>query len=302
MYNPCMHETDIATIATALADIDRPLLAARLRVGRRRKYPNAVAFVNALAELDSARKAKSARAYQSHEAGSRKPELHDLALYGELLDLPVSFFVFGGYEGISDDDIAFEAQAIRRRMGAPNGVLTPPSRENRNPAGKSATSVVGVNQVLRQIETTTVHNQGVRFIPVLSTGEIENFLSGRGVPAMQGRTLPVPQSIQVGEHSYSYQIPEHDLSMVSREGMSLAPGTFIVADPEAPILPGKLVFVALDDDEPVVRIYRAARPYKPGIPFTLEAFAQAYDPITVSQTSNRVRFLHRIIGHFNFTL
>lgn len=112
---------------------------------------------------------------------------------------------------------------------------------------------------------------------------------------MSGRTLPVPQSLGAGEHSYSYQVPDHDLSMASKDGASFGPGTFLVADRDAPILPGKFVLAMIEGfDEPLFRIYRAARPYAPGVAFALHALNPAYEPITVAGPSGLVH-IHRVI-------
>ena len=287
---------DLITITTALDEIDRSLLAARLKLARQRKFPNAKAASDALAAQQGA--GKSSRSYQSHESGERQPKLRDLSAYAQMFEVPLEYFVFGRHPEISDAEIEAQALLYRKKLQQRTGITEP------KPAGarvlingaKSGTSLVPINHVPQQVETNPIHNIGARFISVLSASEIRQLITGRGdLATMSGQQLPVPQSLSASEHSYSYQIAEHDLSMVSSAGASFGPGTYIVVDADAVILPGKYVLVVLKGfEEPLFRIYKAARPYENGVPFTLQSLNPAYDPILVKDAS-QVESIQRVI-------
>lgn len=285
---------DMITIATALDEIDRPLLAARLKLARQRKFSNAKAASDALPPEAG----KSIRAYQSYESAERQPKLRELAIYAQLFDVPLEYFIFGGHPAISDAEIEAQALLNRKKLQKRLGGRVPePERTVALINGdKSVTSELPVNHVSQQPETNPIHNLGVRFIPVLSARDIRHIITGRGgLATMSGHKLPVPQSLSAGEHSYSYQIPDDDLSMISAMGASFGPGTHIVVDPAAAILPGKYVLVMLQGfDEPLFRIYKAAKPYSPGVPFALHALNAAYDPIQVKDQT-RVESIQRVI-------
>ncbi|HET8726672.1 MAG TPA: LexA family transcriptional regulator [Alphaproteobacteria bacterium] len=286
-----MQNTDTKAIGIALLEVDRYILAARLKLARQRIYPSATAASNALAAGGNA-SAKSLRSYLSYESGDRVPKYHDLVQFARLLDVPIEFFVYGGHPDIDDHDVEIQATVTRRRHEQRRRDV-PEARTPIN-ADKSKTSPAPVNQAQRSVELNSIHNAGVRFIPVLSASEIRKNNTGRGGP-MSGQTLPVPQSLGAGEHSYSYQVPEHDLSMASKDGASFGPGTFLVADRDAPILPGKFVLAVLDGiDEPLFRIYRAARPYAAGVAFSLHALNPAYEPIVVADPAMLLH-IHRVI-------
>ncbi len=72
--------------------------------------------------------------------------------------------------------------------------------------------------------------------------------------------------------------------MVGAQGAaSFRPGTVLVVDREAVILPGHFVLADLPDlDEPLFRQYKAARPYQERTPFTLVALNPAYDSIDIT--------------------
>ena len=294
-----MRDTELKTIANALADIDRALLAARLRFARQRVYPTAVAASD---ELEARGTAKSARAYQSYESGDRKVKLHDLSAIALLLDMPVSFFLFGGHPEIDDREVDALAMVIRAKLARKKKAGTRAKQQITNNPMPPVTLPAVINHVPRQVETNTIHNPGVRLIPILSASEIRNLNTGRGgLAAMSGQSLPVPQSLGAGEHSYSYQIPEHDLAMASKGPDSFGPGTFVVADRVAPILPGKLVLADIEGhDEPLFRIYRASRAYAPGVSFTLDALNPAYEPIPVTNPASVLglaRVLYTVRAH-----
>ena len=83
--------------------------------------------------------------------------------------------------------------------------------------------------------------------------------------------------------------------MVSNAGASFGAGTYIVVDPDAVILPGKYVLVVLKGfEEPLFRIYKAARPYEVGVHFTLQALNPAYDQISIKDPG-QVESIQRVI-------
>lgn len=296
MYKSCMQHTDIdiKAIAEQIEGIDRALLAARVRVARERRFASAKAASEELAEHYGERAPKSVRAFQSHESGDRKPDLSALTIYAELFGVSLRYFLFGGHDEISDQSVAAEAASIRRRQERFGKMV---SAKPINPV-KSDTSAAQINHVSIRPQTPSVHNTPVRLIPVLSPSDIQNHIKGRGGRVMSGLSVAVSQALNAGERCYAIEIAEDDLSMVAKGGMSLGPGAHVVVDPDAPILPGKLVCVQLDDDEPMVRIYRAGRAYRPGAPFTLEAYNPAYDALPVTDAA-QVRFIHRVISvHF----
>jgi Peptidase S24-like len=292
-----MPKSDLTAIMTALNEIDRSLLAARLKLARLRKFPNAKAASDAI--IAEHGQGKSSRAYQTHESGDRQPKTRELVAYAQTFDVPLEYFAFGQHPEISDEEIEAQALLTRRRLLKRKGGVEPEPRmpvlsvNGDNPVASGSP----VNQIRRGFETNTIHNIAVRFIPVLSASEIRRLIvTGRGdLTAMSGEQLPVPQTLSASEHSYTYQIPGNDLSMISANGTSYAPGTYVVCDPEAVILPGKYVLAMLEGfDEPLFRIYKAAKPYSHGVPFALQALNPAYDLITVKDPA-RVQSVLRVI-------
>ncbi len=293
MYMWCMTQIDLIAITTALDEIDRSLLAARIKLARQRKFPNAKAAAEAIAAQHGA--SKSSRSYHSHESGERYPKLRDLTNYAKTFDVPLEYFVSGRHPDISEKEIEAQALLTRKKHGGGTDLVPVQTAAFIN-NGKSATSAVSINQLQQVAETTTIHNIPVRFISVLSAGEIRKLHTGwGGLTSMSGQQYPVPQDLSASGHSYSYRIPDDDLSMMSATGASFGPGAYIIADPEAIILPGKYVLVVLEGfDEPLFRTYRAAKPYAPGVPFSLQALNAAYEPIAVKEAS-RVQSIHRVI-------
>lgn len=296
MYMWCMSNMNLITIATALDEIDRSLLAARIKLARQRKFPNAKVAADAIAAQHGA--SNSSRSYQSHESGERRPKPRDLASYAQTFGVTLEYFVSGNHPGIAEAEVEAQALLNRKRLQKHAGIaeLEPARPVLLINGDNSATSGSAVNQLPRRFETDTIHNIGVRLIPVLSASEIRQFITGRGdLTTMSGQQLPVPHILSASEHSYSYQIPDDDLSMTSATGASFGPGTHIVVDPGAVILPGKYVLAILDGfDEPLFRIYKAAKPYLPGVPFALQALNNAYDLITVKD-AERVQSMARVI-------
>jgi SOS-response transcriptional repressor LexA len=104
---------------------------------------------------------------------------------------------------------------------------------------------------------------------------------------MSGRTLPVPDFLDVSRRSFWYQIPLNDASMVAKEGLSLVPGAIVLIDLEKPIIRGKPVLAKLmDHDEPLIREFQAAQSFEAGGPFILRPLNPAYDPIEVKDRAD----------------
>lgn len=271
-------DTDLETILQQLEELPRALLAARIEVARRRKFRTSVDAQQAY-KMRGWKQAP--RTYYSHESGERWPG-GDIVRYSILFEVPVSFFLFGGFPEISDEEVAKVAARKARQMAGRSGKR---ARKLRVRTNEGEASPLQVNQITDQFNSNTSHNAGYRPIVVLSASEIrERNKTGRGGPTVMSgqQTILVPQSLLASVHSYAYVIPPDDLAMVAEKPPSFTPGTHLIADPERPIPPGKLVLVDhADYPEPLFRIYKASRPYVPGTPFRLEALNRAYEEIQV---------------------
>ena len=293
----CMTDDADSKISGDLQEVGRALLGARLKLARQRKFRTATEASDALAALGRPR---SSRSYQSHESGERLPALEDLTIYAHLFEVPFDYFLTGKHADIDPAKIQAQEEKNRRkaerRLRQQSGGTSQISAKDKR--ADSVAFRIPINQIPRQFETTSIHNSGIRLIPILSASELRTGVNGRGeASTVSSHKLPVPQSLNAGEHSYSFRIPEHDLSMLSKEGISFAPGTYLVADADAPILPGRYVIAIIEGfEEPLFRTFKSARPYSPGTPFTLEALNGAYEPIHIAGADTaRVIRIERVI-------
>lgn len=240
-------------------DMNQAELAQRLRQARMRKFKTAALAVEALNKQGGVKR----RTYYSHEAGERTPSEADLRLYSELFGVTPEYLRYGtGAEQLESE-----------------------------PADGSGDGDGSINQAGEQLEIISSHNPKVRFIVVLSAGEIGQLATNRGDLAnMSGRRLPVPDFLDASAQSFIYIMPDDDLSMATLDSQSIPPGTIICIDLDqtvAPILPGRFVLARLKGyDEPLIRRYVADRPYNATSPFTLEALNPSYKPIDVSAPSD----------------
>lgn len=216
------------------------------------------------------------RTYYSHEAGERMPSDDDICRYADLYGVTPTYLRYG-------DDAAEQDRGAGR--SAKNSLVP---------------STVLVNQPSQLSKLSASQNYGVRPIVILSAKDIRSLSKGRGVLTFMSReTLPVPEFLAAGPDAFAYIIPPGDFSMIARNGPSFHPGTALVVDPERRIEPGDKVLVDLKDfDAPLLRIYKAVRPYIPGTPFTLSALNEAFDDIRVDD-ADRVLSIARLIwtGH-----
>ncbi len=196
--------------------------------------------------------------YYSHEAGARMPSDSDLERYAEQFGVSVAYLRYGDYSERFD------------------GAKIPVNKD------ESDASADGVNQAREQIDLKSSHKPSVRLILLLSADQIRELSTGRGdLAKMSGHTLPVPDFLDASRHSFAFIIPKNDLSMVNPAGETFPPGSWIIADPKRPILPGDLVFADLDEFGPVLRRYVGAKAHAPGARFELHAANPAYRPIAV---------------------
>jgi SOS-response transcriptional repressor LexA len=107
---------------------------------------------------------------------------------------------------------------------------------------------------------------------------------------MSGKQLPLPPLTDVGEHSFWYQIPKHDLSMVSNNQLfSLNPGAIVLVDLDEPVAPGHCVLADLAHvEQPVVRQYKAVTDPERKALFALEPLNPAYETIYISDPGDFV--------------
>jgi hypothetical protein len=266
-------------------EIDLALLGARLEAARVRKFAKISDVAKALDKLSNSEAATRGRTYYSHEGAERRPRMSDLKRYSTLFEVPVAFFLRGGYASIPDSEI--EIFRKRKAKSSDDGI----SRDS------SGTSPLPINQPIKQPEITTSHNRAVGFIVILTASEIRHINTGRGSLAnMSGPSLSVPGLVSASPHSYAYILPDHDRSMTVDHKTSIAPGSVVVADPMRTINPGDLVLVDHQDYEhPLVRIYTATRPYARGVAFKLTAFNPAYEPVVVSN-AGEVLGIARVIS------
>lgn len=280
-------DDDAVTGSVALEEIDLALLGARLEVACRRKFAKTSEAVAALdKELQKhGEKGNRGKTYYSYQKGQRRPRMKELQRIAQLFEVPVNFFLFGGYPAIDDAEV----EIFRKHKAA--------KLSDWDSQDSSGTSPLPVNQPANQLEIITSHNAGWRSIVILTASEIRHINTGRGSLAqMSGQTLPVAGISSASQHSYAYILPEHDRSMIAERVLSFAPGTAIVADPERLIMPGDLVLADLQDyDHPLLRLYTASRPYAPGVAFELTAFNPSYKPIALSER-DKVLGIARVIS------
>lgn len=234
----------------------RMQFAARLRRARMRHYKS---VARAYAALHSKWSSVKRRTYYSHEAGERLPSDQDIERYAQMFEVTPQYLRYG------TDAEAFE-DGVEEEM-----------------SDDTAEEPPVINQLTRSGDLESSHNSDVRFIVVLSAGDIRSLSLKRGdLAQMSGTKIPVPAFVQASARSHAYIIPASDNSMVASDGPSFLPGTCLVIDPARPILPGDLVLADLQGfDEPLFRRYRAARPYARGVRFALEALNPAYEMIAV---------------------
>ena len=276
-----MHRpNDPSAYINARDTIDPNLMAARLEAARVRRFDNAAAAIDAL----KAESGDNWRRYYGYESGERKPKMAGLYIISKVFEVPIEYFLFGTdsetYEGEART-LAQRARITLKIDEEDNHPLPVEASPEKDPEDAAA----AINYEYEQGKLNTSHNQPVRFIPILSANEIRQLSTGRGDLAdMSGRTMPVPDFLNASRHSYNYQIPSHDVSMVAADGISIGPGSVVLADPDAPIFPGSMVLALLrGHDEPMIRKYIAAGAYKPGMRFKLGAFNPAFEAIEVSK-------------------
>jgi hypothetical protein len=278
VYKMCMNEMiDQIAVSRALERIDLGTLSQRLEIARIRKFDSrtaAVEAMNAPGEINL-----PPRTYQSHEAGDRKPKMGALWRYCDVFDVPIRYILFGEHAHIYE----MEARAQARRIGVKLKIDQTDDDSEPRPAP--------INHATELTKVNSSHNMPPRFIRLLSAKEIRDLNTGRGdLTQMSGQLLPVPPDVTLGRHSFFYKIPPHDHSMIAKEGLSLGPGSVVSVDLEQKIFPGNYVLADLAGyDEPIVRIYKAARPYTSGVPFSLEALNPAFEPIHISAPSECLR-------------
>lgn len=281
VYKMSMNEiSDPFAASQALERIELRILSQRLEIARIRRFDNRTAAVAYLKERYGA---SATRTYQSHEAGERRPKLPVLWRYCAAFEVPIGYILHGENAQIYEN----EARRRARQMGVKLKI-----DQSEDDAAPPASPVNHADE-LTQINSS--HNSAIRFIRLLSAKEIRDLNTGRGdLAEMSGQLLPVPLDVTVGRYSFFYKIPPHDHSMIAKEGLSLGPGSVVSVDLEQKIFPGNYVLADLAGyDEPIVRIYKAARPYIAGTPFSLEALNPAFEPIHIGAPSE-CRLLARI--------
>lgn len=293
--------TEISRYSDALSAITAQLLAARLEVARIRKYDRRPAAMAALEQLLKAmdKPEMGARTYHAHESGERRPKLERVFIYSTLFEIPIDYLLLGREAEIYEP----EARSLAKRAGVPLRIdilqgQTAPRRLAlvENSEEKTNINSEAVNQEPARIELNASHNPSVRFITILSASEIVKLRTGRGVPAMSGPKLPVPDFLNAGRHSFGFRIPADDLSMVTQDGLSFNAGGVCVVDPERMIQPGNYVLAALKSHaDPVIRRFIAAGPYSAYSAFELHALNPAFRPIVDADKKGACQFIGRII-------
>lgn len=264
-----------ADFAEILASLPPWLLGARVQAARMRKFANASIAGAAIEKAGGPRP----RTYHSHESGdlNRRPSLQTLELYADIFGVALEFFLSGVSE---DENLKADAERFSRLNRLQKGIEIN--------EGESTGSRVLINHNTEAFELSASHSTIERHIVVLTAKDIAKLATGRGdLTTMSGRTLPVPDFIDVSRRCFWYRIPAHDASMVSKGEISLNPGAACLIDLDKPIVRGKPVLVHLKAyDEPLVRIFRASEPFENGGPFWLEALNPAFPPIEIDDRSD----------------
>lgn len=293
--------TDITRYTDALKAIAPQLLAARIEVARIRKYDRRPAAIAALGQLleDLDKSEMGARTYHSHENGERRPQLERVSIYSRLFEIPIDYLLFGRDAEVYEP----EARSLAKRAGVPLRIdvlqgQTAPRRLTlvENSEEKTNINSEAVNQEPARIELNASHNPSVRFITILSASEIRKLRTGRGGPAMLGPKMPMPNFLNASPHSFVFQIPADDLSMVTQDGLSLNAGGVCVVDPERTILPGNYVLAMLKSrEEPIIRRFVADGAYAADCSFELHALNPSFKPIVDADKKGACVFIGRVV-------
>lgn len=230
-----------------------PEFGARLKAVRKQHYSTAVEAIDVMAKMWGLK----GRTYFSHEKGDRMPSDIELERYAAFFGVTPQYLRYG----VEGDD-------------RPDKVVVPFS------AG-----VRPVNQLSQNFDINASRRPAARYIKILSAIEIKELIFGGGdLATLPGQgALPVPASLPVSDEAFTYEIPSYDHSMVGQGNIAFHPGSSLVVDPREQVLPGHYVLASVPDlDAPLVRRYDAAKPYQPGVAFTLTALNEAYKPIEVS--------------------
>jgi phage repressor protein C with HTH and peptisase S24 domain len=235
----------------------RRQIGERILFAQKRKYRFGS---DAIEELERLHGKKVRAAYYSHRRGTKLADDDTLRKYADLFEVPFEYLRLG-----------IGAEEIERQ----------PEQINED---ESEGSITTINQGKQQTDLKSSHKLPIRFIPILSADQIRDLSFGRGgLAQMSGRTLPVPDFLNVSPDSYAYLIAQNDYSMVVASGPSYGPGTCIVLDPQRTILPGDVVLADIEGfGGPVIRKFVAARAFTPGLKFRLEAFNPAFEAIEIA--------------------
>lgn len=188
------------------------------------------------------------RAYFAHEAGKRVPEPERRKRYAEAF-------------GVSDKWLA----------------------------GQGDDEVNQLNQNDTILDISPSQTAAVRRIPILSGNDIRKFADGEGVRVMATQDIPVPAQLNLSADSFGYEIPANDVSMMYGEGgQSFPPGSMLIIDRQAEIIPGSYVIADVEGFEQlIVRRYIASLPNMT-TGYELEAINPAFKPLTVRDTKCRI--------------
>lgn len=126
-----------------------------------------------------------------------------------------------------------------------------------------------------------------RRIPVITT----TYPTGHGLM----ETIPFPTALGAAPASFIWQICEGDFAMVGKE-YNLSPGTYVVVEPDAEILPGQLILCIPNGfSEKTIRVYKGGVPLGVAKNYELLAANPLFDALKIKTTKacqvfGRIRF------------
>jgi hypothetical protein len=265
-------------------DLENEMIRLRIKIARLRVYPVQQDAADAFVEATRSAKhpdGMSHDIYRSYEKGRRRPRTPVYRVLEQMFGVKPPGWLAAG-SGESHDELLDMLEKAEDDAKARRQAESPAKRRK----GR-------VNRLTEYIVPNTIKLASIRYIPLLSAGDISRFLVD--ISSFTGETVPVPTSIGANTRLYAYTVPHNDRSMVSGSGPSIGPGTLCVFDPDEDVLAGNVLLVSPRASGAwLLRVYQGALPLSAATEFTLTALNPDVEAIRVTDKT-RWEFGGRLI-------
>ena len=215
----------------------------------------------------------TARTYTDYESGPNVPS------NAQIHQLERLFKVAHGWIAVGDGKTNAELEAILHDVEAAIG------RKAKRKAGQG-TEKQTVNQLtanIPQLDIKSSQSVPSGRIPVLLGSGIASFLASGELSMVPAAWMAVPESVPWGPKVYGYVVPDGDFSMVSREGLSFAPGDELILYGARDVEHGGFLLLRPGRAEQwLLRRYEGGAPFLQASEFTLRALNPAVSAIRVT--------------------